>query len=308
VQGGNLPSSSLRIPLLAVVAALALAAPAAARPYPETIPLPDGWQPEGIANAGDAFFSGSRATGGIYRGDLRTGTGQIIVPGRTGGAATGMHVDHRRLFVAGAQTGTASVYTLSGKLMRTYTLTTDPSFINDVAVTRKAAYFTDSANQRLYVLRFRRHHRLPNHARTLPLTGDLQYDTDPDTFELNGVVDASKRWLISVQTRNGKLLRINSRTGNTREIDLGGGDVTNGDGLLLNGRTLYVVQNQDNQIAVVHLRRDLRSGVIKRHLTDSDLDVPTTIVRRGRFLFAVNARFTTPATPMTQYSVVRVER
>ena len=50
--------------------AAVLAAPASARPYPETIPLPPGWQPEGIATGfGNQFFSGSRATGSIFRGD-----------------------------------------------------------------------------------------------------------------------------------------------------------------------------------------------------------------------------------------------
>jgi hypothetical protein len=88
-----------------------------------------------------------------------------------------MKVDRRgRLFVSGAQTGTASVYdAATGTLLRSYTLTTDPSFINDVTLTRRAAYFTDSVNQRLYVLKLKRRGRLPAKARTLPLTGDLQY-------------------------------------------------------------------------------------------------------------------------------------
>jgi hypothetical protein len=304
-----LSASSVRIPLLAVVAALALAASAAAKPYPETVGLPAGWQPEGIANAGDTFFSGSRATGGIYRGNLRTGQGEVIVPGHVGGAATGMKVDRRgRLFVSGAGTGGASVYTAAGKLLRTYTLTTDPSFINDVTLTRRAAYFTDSVNKRLYVLAFKRHGRLPLKSRALPLKGDLVYDDDPDTFELNGIAAAGRGRLITVQSRTGTLFLVNARNGRTHEIDLGAGDVANGDGILLHGRTLYVVQNQDNQIAVVHLKRGLRSGEIKRHLTDDDLDVPTTIVRRGTFLFAVNARFSTTPTPTTPYDVVRVSR
>ena len=68
--------ASLRI-LTAALLLCALAAPAAsARPYPETIALPDGWQPEGIATGfGNQFFAGSRATGGIFKGDLRTGQG-----------------------------------------------------------------------------------------------------------------------------------------------------------------------------------------------------------------------------------------
>jgi hypothetical protein len=303
-----LSASSVRIPLLALVFAAVVAAPAAARPYPATIALPNGWQPEGIANAGDTFFSGSRATGSIYRGNLRTGRGSMIVLGRMGDAATGMHVDHGRLFVSGAGTGTASVYTLHGGLLRVYTLTTKPSFINDVAVTRRAAYFTDSVNERLYVLRIGRHHQLPGKVRRLRLTGDLKYDADPNTIDLNGIAAAGHGRLITVQSRTGRLFLVNARTGRTHEIGLDGGDVKNGDGILLHGRTLYVVQNQDDQIAVVHLKKGLLSGEIKRHLTDPDLDVPTTIVARGRFLFAVNARFNTPATPTTPYAVVRVNR
>jgi hypothetical protein len=305
-----LPASALRIPLLALVLAVGGAAPAAARPYLETVPLPNGWQPEGIAgDFGNGFLSGSRATGAVWSGNLKTGKGKVVIRGRKGGAATGMHRDHfQRLYVSGAQTGTARVYSRFNKLIRAYRLTRKPSFINDVAVSRKAAFFTDSVNQRLYVLRWRSHHRLPKKARSLRLTGDLKYDADPDTFDLNGIVHPPGARLIAVQSWSGKLFLINSRTGRTREIDLGGGTVKNGDGLLLLGRTLYVVQNQDNQIAVVQLRKGLLSGTITRHLTDPDLDVPTTIIVRNRFLFAVNARFTTPATPTTPYEVVRVSR
>jgi len=302
--------ASLRILTLTFVLC-AIAAPAAsAKPYPETIPLPNGWQPEGIATGfGNDFFAGSRSmAGGIFKGNLKTGQGSVLVQG--GGAATGMKVDNRnRLFVSGADTGQARVYRAgNGKLLRQYTLTSDPSFINDVTLTRHAAYYTDSVNQRLYVLRLKRHGRLPAHARTLPLTGDLQYDTDPSTFELNGIAAAGHDRLITVQSRTGKLFLVNARNGRTHEIDLGAGSVPNGDGILLKGRTLYVVQNQDNKIAVVHLKKGLRRGEIKRYLTDSDFDVPTTIASKGGFLWAVNARFTTPPTPTTTYDVVRVTR
>jgi sugar lactone lactonase YvrE len=303
--------ASLRI-LTIAVALCALAAPAAsARSYPETIALPDGWQPEGITTGrGNEFFAGSRATGAIYRGNLKTGQGSILVPGQTGNAATGMKVDRRnRLFVSGAATGTASVYRAgNGTLLRKYSLVTGASFINDVALTRRAAYFTDSVNQQLYVLKLRRHGGLPANAKTLPLSGDLQYDNDPGTFELNGIAAASHDRLITVQSRTGKLFLVNARNGRTHEIDLGGGSTPNGDGILLRGRTLYVVQNQDNKIAVIHLAKGLRRGEIKRYLTDPDFDVPTTIAFRAGFLWAVNARFTTPPTPTTTYDVVRVSR
>jgi streptogramin lyase len=301
----------MRILTITMLLCAALAATANARAYPETIPLPNGWQPEGIATGRhNQFFAGSRATGAIFKGDLKTGKGSVLVQGApTGRAALGMKVDRRnRLFVAGGGTGTASVYDArNGKLLRQYTLTTLPTFVNDVTLTRKAAYFTDSMNQQLYVLRLGRRGKLPAAARTLALTGDLKYDNDPQTFELNGIAaSADGRRLVTVQSATGKLFLVKPRSGDTDEIELTGGDVANGDGLLLRGRRLYAVQNQLNRIAVIHLKRGLRKGAIKRHLTDSDFDVPTTVARAGRFLWAVNARFSTPPGPTTPYHVVRV--
>jgi hypothetical protein len=303
----------MRILTITILLCAALAPSASARAYPETIPLPNGWQPEGIATGKhNQFFAGSRATGAIFKGNLKTGQGAVLVPGAaTGRSALGMKVDRRnRLFVAGGDTGTAAVYDArSGRLLRQYTLTSAPTFVNDVTVTRKAAYFTDSAKQQLYVLDLGRHGRLPAAARTLPLTGDLHYDNDPSTFELNGIAAArGGRRLVTVQTATGKLFGVDARSGDTDEIELTGGDVANGDGLLLRGRRLYAVQNQLNRIAVIHLARGLGSGKVKRLLTDSDLDVPATVAWAGGFLWAVNARFSTPPTPDTAYGVVRVTR
>ncbi len=94
----------------------------------------------------------------------------------------------------------------------------------------------------------------------------------------------------------------------TREIDLGGGSVPNGDGILLEGRTLYVVQNRDNKIAVIALSDDLRSGRITRYITDPDFDVPSTIDDTRDHLYAVNARFGTPSPGTARYDVVKVPK
>ena len=50
-----------------------------------------------------------------------------------------------------------------------------------------------------------------------------------------------------------------------------------GDGLLLRGRTLYVVRNNLNQIAVVELAPDLSGGEVVGTITNPNFDVPTTI-------------------------------
>jgi len=90
------------------------------------------------------------------------------------------------------------------------------------------------------------------------------------------------------------------------QINLGGASVSAGDGLLLRGRTLYVVRNQLNQIAIIDLAPDLSSGEVVGTITNPNFDVPTTIAAFGNALYAVNARFNTPPTPSTTYSIVRV--
>ena len=76
----------------------------------------------------------------------------------------------------------------------------------------------------------------------------------------------------------------------------------------LRGDDLFVIQNQLNQIAVVDLDRRFGRGEGKQLITDDPFDVPTTIDRFGSTLYAVNARFGTPPTPTTPYTVVRVGR
>jgi hypothetical protein len=114
------------------------------------------------------------------------------------------------------------------------------------------------------------------------------------------------RVLLSVQTNTGKLFRIHPRTGVTREIDLGGATLADGDGMLLAGRILFVVQNRQNKIAVVKLSRSLDRGRVVATLTDPDFDVPTTIAATAGRLYAVNARFGTTEPQPARYDIVRV--
>ena len=296
--------------VLVALAAVALGGAQAAvqKAYPETIPLPNGFQPEGIAIGGNTFYVGSIPTGAIYRGSLRTGKGAVLVPAEAGKAAIGLDLDRGRLYVAGGSTGEAYVYDArTGREIARYVLTTGTTFVNDVVVTRTAAWFTDSVNQVLYRVPLGQGGRPGpgSPVQPIPLTGDIQYATG---FNANGI-DATRngKTLVLVQSNTGELFTV-TPAGVTREIDLGGGSVPNGDGILLDGRILYVVQNRDNTIAKVKLDPRLRSGRIVRHLTDPDLRVPTTIDDHGRRLYAVNARFGTPPTPTTDYDVVQLRK
>jgi outer membrane protein assembly factor BamB len=297
--------------LALVVLAMLLPSAAAARPFPDTIRLPDGFQPEGIASGrGTSLFVGSIPTGAIWAGDARTGNGAVLVPPHRGRNAIGIKVDRRdRIFVAGGPTGQAYVYDArTGGDLASYQLAAAgrPTFVNDVVVTRKGAFFTDSLNQQLYVIPLGRHGRLPGQAavRTLPLTGELVFEAG---FNLNGIAAAKGgRVLVVVQSNTGKLFTVNPRTGRTREIHLGGATVTNGDGLLLRGRILFVVRNRLNLIAVVKLSRSLSSGRVLAELTDPDFDVPTTLAVTAGHLYTVNARFGV-TDPQARYHIVRVD-
>jgi sugar lactone lactonase YvrE len=281
--------------------------------FPDVLPLPDGFQPEGIAvGRGTTFYVGSIPTGDIYRGDLRTGAGEVFIDAPEGRQAIGLKYDERTglLFVAGGPTGYAYVYDgETGEMLADIQLSTEPSFINDVVVTRDAAYFTNSFQQVLYRIPLEKNGGLPDDpvVEEIMLGGD--YVFTPGAFNANGIAATPNgKTLIIVNSTEGALYTVDPNTGDATRIDLGGGSVTAGDGILLQGKTLYVVQNRLNQIAIVELSADLTEGKIVDTITSSLFRVPTTIARFGSDLYAVNARFGTPPTPDTEYEVVRVDR
>ena len=297
--------------LLLVVFSFTFVGTAFAAAFPDVIPLPNGFQPEGIASGnGTTFYVGSIPTGAIFQGDVLTGNGSILIPPQPGRNAVGLKYDPRTgfLFVAGGATGHAYVYdTATLATVADIELTTLPSFINDVIVTRNAAYFTNSSQPILYRVALEAGGRLAPDpiAEAIPLSGDYQFT--PGAFNANGIAATPDgKTLIIVNSVDGVLYRVDPTTGVATRIDLGGGNVINGDGILLQGKTLYVVQNQFNQIAVIKLNPDFSAGTIQTVITSSLFRVPTTIARFGNSLYAVNARFDTPPTPDTEYEVVRV--
>lgn len=297
--------TSLLRAVLVAAATILLAGVAAAATFPAHIDLPDNYQPEGIASGkGSELFVGSIPTGEVRRINARTGAQEVVVAGAADRSAIGLKADNRRrLWVAGGPTGKAFVYSAkSGDELAQFQLAPDTdTFVNDVVVTNKAAWFTDSFKPVLYKV-----------ARDLSGFETLALDgfTPSGQFNLNGI-EAAKRGkvLLAVQTEAGVLWRIDPKTGDSEPVDLDGASLANGDGLLLLGkRTLFVVQNFQNKIAVVRLSKDLRSGRVKREITSDDFDVPTTVARLGKRLYLPNARFTTPPTADTEYWVTQVRR
>jgi sugar lactone lactonase YvrE len=277
-------------------------APAGAASLPTSFPLPDGWQPEGIAiGPGPTAYFGSRVDGSIFRADLRTGEGEVFSQG-PGTPTTGLKTDRRgRLFASGASGGDARVIDLrSGEILKSYQLTTNTSFVNDVILTLGAAWFTDSLNPQIYKLPLR-HGSLPDAAETIPFSGDIAYAEGNNANGITPTPDG--RALLIIQSNKGLLFRVDPATGATRQVDLGGETLVNGDGMLLIGRTLYVVQNRLNVVTVVHLNARGTAGTVVRQVTDPRFDVPTTVAAFAGRLYLPNARFTTTPTPTTPYTV-----
>ncbi len=295
--------------VVAMTAALALPAAAGAAPFPGVIGLPGGFFPEGIAaGPGHTAYVGSLVDGTILTVDLRSGAQQVLVPGTTGRIAVGMDYDRSTgsLWVAGGPDGKGYAFDgRTGALLAVLDLTPG-GFVNDVVVTKDAAFFTDSFAPQLYVVPLTRSGAIAGPAQAIPLGGDFQFQ--PGQFNANGIVATpSGRTLIVVNSFFGELYTVDPATGAATTIDLGG-TVVNGDGLVLAGRALYAVEGSKDQITAVELAPDLGSAVVVETLTSPAFDVPTTAARVGDSLYAVNAKFGTPPLPTTQYEIVRVGR
>ena len=224
-------------------------------------------------------------TGAVYKGDLRTGEGSVLVPAQPGRTSFGIFADHRdRLFVAGGRTGHAYVFdAVTGGLIADYTLTTEPSLINDVYVTRSGAYFTNTIGAPvLFRIPIAPGGELGSSAEVFALT--------PPAAGLNGIeATADERALVAVSITTGQFFAVDPDTGVTKEIVFSE-PVPRGDGLILHGNTLYVVQNMPaGDIAVVELSPDLSTGDVITRLNSADdpLVSPATADRFGHLIYVV---------------------
>ena len=291
-----------------------LAAPAQADRDDRTsvIKLPGATGAEGIAaGEGSTFFAGDLLNGNIFRGDIDKGTAKLFITAPEGRAAVGMKVDRENdlLFVAGGGTGQAYVYDLkTKKTVKVYELApAGNSFINDVALTHDGAWFTNSRAGELYRVPIGRDGK-PGDARTLALKAPA--GTVDEGYNLNGIAAAQDgHRLIVAHTGRGALYSVDPADGSNRLVDVTDSSgapvaVTNVDGILVRGDTLWAVQNFSNQVSRIELNGSLRSGKVREVITSEKFDVPTTAALFGRTLALVNGKFATPAA--TSFEVVLV--
>lgn len=305
--------------VLPFLGAPAVGAPAADR----SIPIPVDFQPEGITSLGDTFYVGSLRGGDIYRGSLSTGAGSVWVDVEDR-FSVGMVTDPARgwLWVAGGPDGRGWVYDLDDGSEVAELPLAPPSppggfptvLVNDVTVTEDAAYFTDTFGPHLFKVPIGGDGTLGTPS-TITVTGPAG---ETGGFGLNGIRGLPGGDLLVNHTDLGILAVVDPATGASTAVDLGGGALVAGtlDGLIRSGRTVWVVENFANQVAVVRMSADWSSGTIVKRITSPLFRVPTTVTRHGSRLALVNGRFNlgfpppfdTGAPPGTDFDVVVVPR
>jgi sugar lactone lactonase YvrE len=271
------------------------------------IVLPGATSAEGIAaGRGSTFFAGDLFAGDIFRGDIHGRTAELFIDVPAGRMAVGMkvHPRHDLLFVAGGFTGQAYVYsTRTGATVATYQLAA-AGLINDVAITRHGAWFTDSTQAKLFFVPVNAFGEL-GEARALDLTGPAA-DTSSE-FNLNGIAaTADGGTLVVAHSGNGRVYTVDPSTGASALIE--GVEVPNVDGIVLRGWELWAVRNFDNRIDRYELTSDLRQGRLRKVITSPHFAVPATAALFGHRLAAVNTHFDTGLPPTSPtYEVVVVD-
>ena len=304
---------------------------AAQQDWPEAIAIPTGFEAEGIElGMGHEFFVGgnslsslfgeaffgiphetSELAGAIYKGNLRTGEGAILSP-PTGKSVSGLSYDPRTDYLYAA-TGFGSGdefanFTFTGQGVTVYDassgdIITEITFgdgtgitINDCLVTRTGVYCTDSFNPDLYKVVLEDGGRLPSTpvVEVIPMPG---FEMVPG-FNANGLVgDFDGRQLVIVNITSGVLYLVDTESGEASPIEIEGAEqlFPNGDGLYLNGRTLYIMQNFSDKIAVVQLSGDLSGGEFIKNIPGegeiNPLKIATTIIGFGNSIYAINTDF-----------------
>jgi sugar lactone lactonase YvrE len=304
-----------------------LSASAGDTPFPKRVPVLDGSYHEGFAiGRGTTAYSGS-PDGSIYKVDLRSGQGEILVPPEPDFDVIddcyklGMRVDSRSnyLFVAGCFWGNAFVFDAdSGEELMHYQLA--PEFltvINDLAITRDAVYFTDFGQPFLYRLPLSRNGRLPagtDAATPLPLTGDFADDHEASgSFSLgNGIVATPDgQTLIVGNSANAQIYRVDPATGHSDRISVDPPLEGFLDGIVMHDGVLFILTpdgdgSGEDWVQVVALDEAMLTGTRLGVITDPDMDGVASGALFGDSLYVNNARYYDWPMPDTEYWITKL--
>ena len=310
--------------VLIVLAAPTQSTIAGDKPFPKIVETLAGSFPEGFAIGTGSTAYNSSPLGSIFKVDLRSGQGEVLVPVQNPDPATacvllGMRVDPRTnyLFAAGCFNGNAFVYDAdTGALIMEYQLA--PPFtgvVNDLTITKDAVYFTDSFRPVLYRLPLSENGGIPLNpgaATEIPLPAEFELDFlgGEACCGGNGIVATPDgKTLIVGHSNLSRLYRVDPATGDVQVITEGLPIFP--DGLAIKGRTIYTLHplsflGLPDEIKVIELSADLLSGEIVGTITDPDLDGVASGAVFGSSLYVNKARYNTIPEPDTEYWLTKL--
>src|SRR4051794_11569837 len=257
--------------------------------------------PEGVATDGKAFYVSSTGDGAIYRGELNNPTVSPFIAGSAGQSAVGLKIRHHKLYVAGGSTGAIKVYNLRTKQLLATFDTGTGGFLNDLVVTSHGdVYMTDSTRPMLWHVTADQVKAGSGTPHGLDVSSGIPFQAN---FNLNGIVAKGSHKLVVVQSNTGKLFRVELNDDGDaidRIDEVQGVSVPGGDGMLLDGGRLIVVQGgPPAQLSFVKLSHGARRGEVRDTRTSPLLKGPSTIARLRDLYLIVNADFATSTKPFT---------
>jgi sugar lactone lactonase YvrE len=265
----------------------------------------------GVDPRSDAFYvSATNRDGTIYRGTRHDQRLQVWVSPHAGDNGRGIMVDNRgRVYVAGGPAAEVRVFDRAGTLLAELPTGLTGSFLNDVWVGPDgAAYVTDSSLPIIW--RVTEDHDTWSIEKWRDVSPEITYTPSLADFDLGGIVTTrDDRALLVAQGTTGQLWRVDLRTKAITQVDLGGATVVNADGLVLDSRDLYVVQNFSRQVSKIRLSHDATSGTVTAiQATPADRTFTTAKRVDGRLL-AVDSKFGfAPAAAVADDRVVALRR
>ncbi len=268
---------------------------------------------EGIGvddRAGLVYVSATNRSGTIYRGEVGSGRLDVWQGPTPGDNGRGIDVDDRgRVFVAGGPSAEVRVFSRSGRLLAELPTGEPGSFLNDVRVADDGSVFvTDSSLPRIWRVSQTRAGWAIELWRDV--SGTITYTPALTDFDLGGIVTTPDGdALLTTQGTTGQLWRIDLRTRRISEVALDGAPLVNADGIVLKGRTLYVVQNFSRQITKLRLGERWRTARTQDVVaTPADRTFTTAKPVGGRLLLVDSKFGFTPAQAVAEDRVVALKR
>jgi sugar lactone lactonase YvrE len=252
-------------------------------------------RPEGIASAAEApyVYTSELFFGGIKKVNLETGEfEQIVEPyGYFARGAVGLKYYKGAIFAAGAgpQLGVPGLlYVYDSETGEEIAACAPPGislFINDLVVYKGKVYVTDSGVNTIFVVDADAALKGECIVSSIELPEELFLDTTGQ-FLANGIVGYEGGLLLARSA--GGLYYVDLNDESVREVV----GTTNGDGLTLDGDTLYI--NEQMGFISVH-KLSFKGGLVsvefERNIMSDLFDTPTTSTLCGDYIVSVNARF-----------------